>query len=83
MKLLDFLKCFGPDEIVKVVIWEKNWEEEPVFEGFLHDIPWILTEKKIAVPAKTDDWTGVSFRDNMNLDNWKLPGLVITIEDEE
>ena len=98
MKLLAFLKQFGPWEMFRVVIWaykepearesdgelDKCTEEVPLFAGWVEDIPWTITEMMIAQPKNTDkaDWSGVSLRRDLGAEYNHVEGLVIVVKED-
>lgn len=45
MKLKKWIKQI--DCLSNVIIWDSNSDEEPLFEGVIFDIPWVLTECQI------------------------------------
>ena len=82
MRLKDFMKVCGQWELVRVIIWDPDYEKdcgEPIFEGWLNDVPYWIAVRKLAKFTPFDDYSAIAFRDDLG--NGK-PGLVITLEPE-
>lgn len=82
-RLKDFMEVCGEWELIRVVIWDPDWEEdcgEPIYEGWLNEVPYWLAKRKLAKFGPLEDFSAISFRDDLG--NGRA-GLVICLEGRE
>ena len=82
-RLKDFMEMCGEWELIHVIIWDPDYREdsdEPIFKGWLSDVPYWIAKRKLAKFGPHDDFSAIAFADDLGDGR---AGLVITLESEE